>query len=243
MLRTFTCPCTLLISTCLPSVSTHVWVTCGEPSAIAVARKHRLGCHNRVSRSSLSFTSISWSHVARYGASRRHLDKYLISAQLGWRHRWVIAEEPRLSDRLPIASGQTREQLCVFRGDLVVICLTGEAQHRERLRGHGHDADSVVARSRQCLQRVFRGHEEAHDPARVTGRYRHRGRHRHYRTLPVLAEDEGCQRHEGRLLLGFDPRARPHISLRGQPGAIVPDLDRTNRTDDLERGLLTSTSA
>jgi hypothetical protein len=30
-------PCTLFMSTCSPSVSTQVWVSCGEPSAIVVA--------------------------------------------------------------------------------------------------------------------------------------------------------------------------------------------------------------
>ena len=32
----------MLISTCDPSVSTQVWVSCGEPSGIVVATKHVL---------------------------------------------------------------------------------------------------------------------------------------------------------------------------------------------------------
>src|SRR5215216_5141145 len=89
------------------------------------------------------------------------LDKDLISAQLGWSHRWVIPEEPRVTDWFPIAVSQTREQFRAFRGNSVVVGLTGEAQHRERLRGHGDDADSVVTWSRQRLQGVLGGHEEA----------------------------------------------------------------------------------
>src|SRR5215218_2654907 len=50
MLRTFWCPSTVLIRTCVPSVSTQVWVICGEPSGMSVATKQGLGRFRRSSR-------------------------------------------------------------------------------------------------------------------------------------------------------------------------------------------------
>src|SRR5215203_1305740 len=184
---------------------------------------------------------------------RCHLDKDLISPLLGWCHRRVIPKEPWLARRLPVAPYQTREQFRFSLGDLLVIWLTGEAQHRQRLSGHSDDADSVVARSRQRLQRVLRGHEEAHYPTllarlhRDGGRHgdrlrrlfhRYRSGHRHRRALTVLGEDKVRQSHERRILSVLDAYARSHVSLGGQPRAIPPNFDRYNRIDDLERGLL-----
>ena len=59
-------------------------------------------------------------------------------------------------------------------------------------------------------------------------------------TLPVLGKDEVRQRHERRVLSGLDARARSHVSFRGQPGAILPNLDRTDRVDDARTGAVRS---
>src|SRR5687768_16776907 len=96
----------------------------------------------------LSLLTPKWLVVGPGRSRGFDFHKDLISPQLGWRHRWVVAEESRLSGRFPIAASQTREQIRVFRGDLVVIRLAGEAQHCKRLGGDGDNADSVVTRSR-----------------------------------------------------------------------------------------------
>src|ERR1035441_10222851 len=55
MLRIFWCVWTVLMTTCSPSVSTQVWVVCGEPSGINVLMKHgfrpRIHSTNRSGRS------------------------------------------------------------------------------------------------------------------------------------------------------------------------------------------------
>ena len=112
---------------------------------------------------------------------------------------------------------------------------------------------SCSASSRRArLQRVLRGHEEAHDPALRARLHRHGGGHgdrlrrpfhryrrghRHRRALAVLGEDKVRQRHERRILSVLDAHARPHVGLGGQPRAIPPNLDGTDRVDDVKWGL------